>query len=603
MRKKNNLILFYFGSLLQIQDFLSIATTLSYPIADSVSETLLKNNKASLGILSFMNKALLPLLIITIALVAGCVGQQPGERVADMVAREPLYAVSEQGVSYFDGVNGFLARPLPSGAYPGVVLIHEWWGLNDNIKDMARELAGQGYVALAVDLFDGKVATTSDQARQLVSSLDQAKALDNMKAAVAYLRQQGTAKVASLGWCFGGGQSLQLSLADGLDATIIYYGHTLADEAELRSVDGPVLGIFGEADASIPVSSVREFDAALDRLGIQNEIYIYPGVGHAFANPTGANYAPAETKDAWEKTLAFLERNLRRSTELPPPAYMPQINPADFVQGVTNPYFTLTPGRTLVYESIAEEGIERNEVYTTYDRRVVLGISAVVVWDRVWLNGSLIEDTKDWFAQDKEGNVWYLGEDSKEIAAGKVVSTHGSWESGVDGAQPGIIMKANPVVGDTYRQEFYSGEAEDVGEVIALGVSVSVPYGFFTGCLKTNDTTRLEPGFEEHKTYCPAVGGVVLEEAIDGQRVELIGIRVNETINVTAPTEELKPGISPEEAKEIGLRQVPGTVTDVAIETKFGKIAYVVEIIAAADGVETDVIVDVDTGEVLGIER
>ncbi len=288
---------------------------------------------------------------------------------------------------------------------------------------------------------------------------------------------------------------------------------------------------------------------------------------------------------------------------IPPELYDPVINASNFVENVTHRYFTLTPGRTFVYERVVEEGIERNEVYTTYDRKTVLGVSAVVVWDRVFLNDDLIEDTKDWFAQDAEGNVWYLGEDSKEIAGGKVVSTHGSWEAGVDGAKPGIIMKSAPAVGDIYRQEFYLDTAEDVGEVIALGATAQVPYGFFTGCLKTNDTTRLEPGFAEYKYYCPAVGGVVLEAAIDGQRVELVGIRTNEVLNVTSPSEEIEPVITEEEAKEIALAEVPGVVTGVAIEKKFGKLAYVVEIVASSDGVETDVIVDIDTGEVLGIEK
>jgi carboxymethylenebutenolidase len=255
------------------------------------------------------------LLLASILLVAGCINQAP-QQTTEMLAREPLFEVSSQDVNYFDGTTGFLARPAAAGRFPGVVLIHEWWGLNDNIKEMARQLAGQGYIALAVDLFHGEVATIPDKARQQVSSLDQEEALKNLRAAVNYLRTvQNADKVASLGWCFGGGQSLQLSLADGLDATIIYYGHTLADENELRNVDAPVLGIFGEADTSIPVGDVREFDASLDRLGIENEIYIYPGVGHAFANPTGPNYAPAETADAWEKTLDFLARNLKTGIE------------------------------------------------------------------------------------------------------------------------------------------------------------------------------------------------------------------------------------------------------------------------------------------------
>ncbi len=116
-----------------------------------------------------------------------------------------------------------------------------------------------------------------------------------------------------------------------------------------------------------------------------------------------------------------------------------------------------------------------------------MGVNTIVVWDRVWLNDELIEDTKDWYAQDKYGNVWYFGEDSKEYEDGKVVSTEGSWEAGVDNAKPGIIMKANPVIGESYRQEYYKGEAEDMADVVALGVKVKVKYGSFSDCLQTRD--------------------------------------------------------------------------------------------------------------------
>jgi carboxymethylenebutenolidase len=173
---------------------------------------------------------------------------------------------------------------------------------------MALELAGEGYAVLAVDLYNGAVAEDSDRARELRALLEQAEATANLQAAVGFLREHGAPKIASLGWCFGGGQSLELARSgEELDATVIYYGSLVTEEAALADIDWPVLGIFGEADGSIPVATVDAFDMALDNLGIRNEIYIYPGVGHAFANPSGASYAPAETMDAWEKTLAFLE--------------------------------------------------------------------------------------------------------------------------------------------------------------------------------------------------------------------------------------------------------------------------------------------------------
>lgn len=220
--------------------------------------------------------------------------------------------IIESDVEYFKNSKGFYARPKVAGIYPGVVMIHEWWGLNDNIKDVARTLARNGYHVLAVDLYKGKVATSSDQARIFTGSIDKEETLENMKSAVNYLRKEGSPKVASLGWCFGGGQSLQLSLSDEkLDATIIYYGQLVTDPAVLKGIDAPVLGIFGDKDTSISTTSVKAFGTALSNLNIKNEIYIYPGVGHAFANPTGMNYAASATKDAWDKTLKFLSENIK----------------------------------------------------------------------------------------------------------------------------------------------------------------------------------------------------------------------------------------------------------------------------------------------------
>lgn len=205
--------------------------------------------------------------------------------------------------------------------------------------------------------------------------------------------------------------------------------------------------------------------------------------------------------------------------------YNPVIDPANFVTDIDNPYFPLKPGTTFIYEGEAEEGTERNEMAVTNQTRVVLGVSATVVHDRVWADGKLIEETFDWYAQDKEGNVWYLGEDSKEFEDGKVISTEGSWEAGVDGAKPGIVMKANPRVGDSYRQEYYAGEAEDMAEVVSLNESVSVAYGSYENCLKTREWTSLEPGVEENKYYASGIG-TVLEMSIKGGsgRMELVNV-------------------------------------------------------------------------------
>lgn len=223
---------------------------------------------------------------------------------------EPLYASIDEDVAYFEDTVGYYAQPGEEGDFPGVVMIHEWWGLNTHIKDMARELAQQGYRVLAVDLF-GSVATTSDEARAQVSALDQEQALNNLQAATTYLRARGASKIASLGWCFGGGQSLQMSVNQDVDATVIYYGNLITDSEQLSNLNSPVLGIFGSEDTSIPVDSVNQFETTLEELNIAKDITIYDGVGHAFANPSGDNYAPDETKDAWAKTLEFLQSNLK----------------------------------------------------------------------------------------------------------------------------------------------------------------------------------------------------------------------------------------------------------------------------------------------------
>jgi carboxymethylenebutenolidase len=226
--------------------------------------------------------------------------------------------LARNSVSYHPSATGYLVYPEnASGQLPAVVMIHEWWGLNQNIKNMAEVLAKEGYVVLAVDLYGGQVATESGQASSLAASVrnNPGPAIDNLRAAVKYLSSLDnvdSSRIASLGWCFGGGWSLQLALnaENPMAATVIYYGSLVTDEDELSKIGWPVLGIFGSTDQSIPVETVRQFESALNANSITNEIYIYEGVGHAFANPSGDNYAPEETKDAWQKTLAFLDKHL-----------------------------------------------------------------------------------------------------------------------------------------------------------------------------------------------------------------------------------------------------------------------------------------------------
>ena len=206
--------------------------------------------------------------------------------------------------------------------------------------------------------------------------------------------------------------------------------------------------------------------------------------------------------------------------------YGPRIDPANFVPVIDNPYLPLQPGTTLIYEGVSGGDREVVKVTVTNETKEILGITATVVRDRVFVGGRLAEDTFDWYAQDRLGNVWYLGEDTKEYEDGKVVSTAGSWEAGVEGAQPGIIMLADPQVGDTYRQEFYEGEAEDVARVIGIDESVTVPYGSFRGVLRTEDWTPLEPEIRENKFYARGIG-VVFERLVRGGKevLRLVDVR------------------------------------------------------------------------------
>ena len=226
-----------------------------------------------------------------------------------------LFTQDLSSVKTEEAEHGFLAEPISDGKYPGIIMIHEWWGLNDNIKQMAKILAKEGYAVYAVDLYDGQVATDSETAGKLASEVraNPDKAIKTMKEALKFLsvRDNINLKFASLGWCFGGGQSLQLAINEDLDAAVIYYGQLTNDTNKLSMMESPVLGIFGEEDRSIPVASVREFETNLNALNIENDIYIYPEVGHAFANPTGANYGAEQTIDAWGKTVEFLNKNLK----------------------------------------------------------------------------------------------------------------------------------------------------------------------------------------------------------------------------------------------------------------------------------------------------
>src|SRR5919112_2945435 len=238
--------------------------------------------------------------------------------------QEASTRLHNSSVIYYDNTTGYLVYPeLANNSQqqqqmPAVIMIHEWFGLNEHIKNQADILAKEGYVVLAVDLYQGEVATTSNRAMELSSSVrnNPASATDNLRSAVSYVKSlimvDGN-RIASLGWCFGGDWALQLALNSSdnpLATTVIYYGRPVTDAASLSSIDWPIQGIFGDQDQAISVESVKQFTSALNASGITNEIYLYEGVGHAFANPSGDNYAPKETADAWQKTIGFLRQYL-----------------------------------------------------------------------------------------------------------------------------------------------------------------------------------------------------------------------------------------------------------------------------------------------------
>jgi hypothetical protein len=200
-------------------------------------------------------------------------------------------------------------------------------------------------------------------------------------------------------------------------------------------------------------------------------------------------------------------------------------DPARFSTTIDNPFLPLVPGTVMRYRETGDDGTGRDVVRVTHRTKLVEGVRTVVVRDRAFLGGELVEDTFDWYAQDRRGNVWYFGENTKEYENGEVVSTAGSWKAGRDGARAGIVMKAHPRVGDTYRQEFAPGVAEDQATVLSRDAVVTVPYGSFRNVLRTKDFTALEPGTVENKFYARGIGSV-LEKLVRGGHERLVLVKV-----------------------------------------------------------------------------
>jgi Ca2+-binding RTX toxin-like protein len=204
------------------------------------------------------------------------------------------------------------------------------------------------------------------------------------------------------------------------------------------------------------------------------------------------------------------------------------INPADFVKGITNPYFPLKPGTTLVYRS--PDGTESVRFEVTRETKVVMGVECVVVLDKAFADGQLHERTFDYFAQDLNGNVWYFGEAVQNIENGQVINTKGSWLAGVNGAEPGIIMQANPVVGQTYAQENAPGIAQDMADVVSITGSADVPYGKVSGgVLQTHDFTPLETSLQEYKSYAKGIGQMLAVSLTTGDVERLVQIEFDGT--------------------------------------------------------------------------
>src|SRR5437016_7031615 len=210
-----------------------------------------------------------------------------------------------------------------------------------------------------------------------------------------------------------------------------------------------------------------------------------------------------------------------------PARYDPVIDPANFVRHVTNPFFPLPPGQTFVYEGHTKDGFVHNDFIVTRKTKVILGVTCTEVHDVVYLDGELAEDTLDWYAQDNQGNVWYFGESTAEYENGRPVTVAGSFTAGVNDDKPGIIMEGHSVPGDFYRQEFALATAEGNALVLRPDATVNVPAGLFHHCLKTQETTPLEPDALENKFYASGVGNVLTVDLRTGDRIKLVKIHPN----------------------------------------------------------------------------
>jgi carboxymethylenebutenolidase len=229
------------------------------------------------------------------------------------------FAATAKDVSYKSGddtVNAVLYTPKGKGPFPGLVVIHEWWGLNDWVKEQASKLSDLGYVTLAIDLYRGKVATTPDLAHELMRGVPDDRAARDLHSAVDFLKSQPEVnkdRIGSIGWCMGGGYALDVALQEPtLTAAVINYGHLADDPDDLKKINASILGIFGGQDRGIPVDDVKKFEAGLKAQGKNVEIHVYPDAGHGFQNPVNASYRKEDTADAWKHIVDFLASALKK---------------------------------------------------------------------------------------------------------------------------------------------------------------------------------------------------------------------------------------------------------------------------------------------------
>lgn len=240
--------------------------------------------------------------------------------VVTLIAATSMFAAESKTVSYKSGdetVQGILYTPPGKGPFPALIVIHEWWGLNDWVKQQASKLSDQGYATLAMDLYRGKVATTPDEAHQIMRGVPEDRSKRDLHAAFEFLAAQPNVKkdrIGAIGWCMGGGYSLDVALQEPtLAADVINYGHLATDPAALKKINAPILGLFGAQDKGITPDDVHKFGEALDKMGKKFDVKIYDDAGHAFENPNNKDgFRAADAADAWQRTIDFLSATLKK---------------------------------------------------------------------------------------------------------------------------------------------------------------------------------------------------------------------------------------------------------------------------------------------------